>query len=269
MRLAPGFREASRPDGLTRCSTSRQNERAMYRILLADDDSRTGSSLADGLRSAGYRPVIVASEDDALELADSDDFDLLLIGIGRMAAADGMARLRQLRARGRQIPVIILAASDRVEDAVAALEAGADDYIGKPFGFEELLARVAACLRARSVQKPAVLRVGRAELDLINRRLVVGDEEIELTRHEFALASVFFRYPDQTLSREQLLHHAWGAGYVSESNVVEVYVRHLRRKLGDDLITTVRGEGYRLESDPDSSRAPDETEGGDPEPTQI
>jgi DNA-binding response OmpR family regulator len=145
------------------------------------------------------------------------------------------------------LPVVILTARDSVEDTVAGLEGGADDYVAKPFRFEELLARVRARLREDGVAEPTVLRVGEAALDLRTRRLTVDDRTVELTAREFAMAEMFFRHPGQVLSREQLLSHVWGYDYDPGSNVVEVYVRYLRQKLGESWITTVRGMGYRLE----------------------
>ncbi len=142
---------------------------------------------------------------------------------------------------------MILTARDSVEDTVAGLEGGADDYVPKPFRFEELLARVRARLREDSVPEQTVLRVGEASLDLRTRRLTVGDRTVELTAREFAMADMFFRHPGQVLSREQLLSHVWGYDYDPGSNVVEVYIRYLRQKLGEPWITTVRGMGYRLE----------------------
>jgi two-component system, OmpR family, copper resistance phosphate regulon response regulator CusR len=143
--------------------------------------------------------------------------------------------------------VVILTARDSVEDTVAGFEGGADDYVAKPFRFEELLARVRARLREDGVAEPTVLRVGEASLDLRTRRLTVGGRTLELTAREFAMAEMFFRHPGQVLSREQLLSHVWGYDYDPGSNVVEVYVRYLRQKLGESWITTVRGMGYRLE----------------------
>jgi len=134
-----------------------------------------------------------------------------------------------------------------VRDVVAGLEGGADDYVTKPFRFEELLARVRARLRAERVSEPTVLRVGACALDLRTRRVIVDGRAVELTAREFALAETFFRHPGQVMSREQLLSHVWGYDYDPGSNVVDVYVRYLRKKLGEERISTVRGMGYRLE----------------------
>jgi two-component system, OmpR family, copper resistance phosphate regulon response regulator CusR len=220
------------------------------RILIAEDEPRIASFLEKGLRANGFTTTVTDDGRDALDLADSDDFDLLILDIG-LPGRDGFDVLRQLRDRGRRVPVVILTARDSVEDTVAGLEGGADDYMPKPFRFEELLARVRARLRDDGVAEATVLRVGEASLDLRTRRLTVRGRTVELTAREFALAEMFFRHPGQVLSREQLLSHVWGYDYDPGSNVVEVYVRYLRQKLGESWITTVRGMGYRLEASGD------------------
>jgi DNA-binding response OmpR family regulator len=150
--------------------------------------------------------------------------------------------------------VIILTARDTVTDTVAGLEGGADDYVPKPFRFEELLARVRVRLRDERSPEVTVLRAGDAALDLRTRRLTVGERSLELTAREFALAETFFRHPGQVLSREQLLSHVWGYDYDPGSNVVDVYVGYLRRKIGKGRLSTVRGMGYRLEEPPSGDR---------------
>jgi two-component system, OmpR family, copper resistance phosphate regulon response regulator CusR len=216
------------------------------RILIAEDEGRIASFLEKGLRANGFTTTVTEDGREALDLADSDDFDLLILDVG-LPGRDGFSVLRELRERGRSLPVIILTARDSVEDTVAGLEGGADDYVPKPFRFEELLARVRARLREDRAVEPTVLRVGDASLDLRTRRLSVGGRIAELTAREFAMAEMFFRHPGQVLSREQLLSHVWGYDYDPGSNVVEVYIRYLRQKLGEAWITTIRGMGYRLE----------------------
>lgn len=227
----------------------------MRRILIAEDEPRIASFLEKGLRANGFTTTVTDDGRDALEMADSEDFDLLILDIG-LPGRDGFSVLRELRARGRRLPVVILTARDSIDDTVAGLEGGADDYVPKPFRFEELLARVRARLREDHVAEPTVLQVGDASLDLRTRRLTVGSRAVELTAREFALAEVFFRHPGQVLSREQLLSHVWGYDYDPGSNVVEVYVRYLRQKLGEPWITTVRGMGYRLELVPAAEESP-------------
>ncbi len=226
----------------------------MSRILIAEDEPRIASFLEKGLRANGFTTTVTEDGRDALDLADSEDFDLLILDVG-LPGRDGFSVLRELRARGRRLPVIILTARDSVEDTVAGLEGGADDYVPKPFRFEELLARVRARLREDHVAEPTVLRVGEASLDLRTRRLTVGARTVELTAREFAMAEMFFRHPGQVLSREQLLSHVWGYDYDPGSNVVEVYIRYLRQKLGEPWITTIRGMGYRLEVAAESSQS--------------
>jgi two-component system copper resistance phosphate regulon response regulator CusR len=216
------------------------------RILIAEDEGRIASFLEKGLRANGFTTTVSEDGREALDLADSDDFDLLILDVG-LPGRDGFSVLRELRERGRALPVIILTARDSVEDTVAGLEGGADDYVPKPFRFEELLARVRARLREDRAAEPTVLRVGDATLDLRTRRLSVSGRIAELTAREFAMAEMFFRHPGQVLSREQLLSHVWGYDYDPGSNVVEVYIRYLRQKLGEAWITTIRGMGYRLE----------------------
>ncbi len=222
----------------------------MRRILIAEDEPRIASFVEKGLRANGFTTTVTDDGRDALLLADSDDFDLLILDVG-LPGRDGFSVLRELRARGRRLPIVILTARDSVEDTVAGLEGGADDYVPKPFRFEELLARVRARLREDGAPETTVIRVGEAALDLRTRRLTVGARTVELTAREFGLAEMFFRHPNQVLSREQLLSHVWGYDYDPGSNVVDVYVRYLRQKVGEARITTVRGMGYRLEGSGD------------------
>ncbi|MGH9272058.1 MAG: response regulator transcription factor [Ilumatobacteraceae bacterium] len=222
----------------------------MTRILIAEDEARIVSFLEKGLRSSGYTTVAVGTGSDALALARDDSFDLLLLDLG-LPGLDGREVLRSMRARGESMPVVILTARDGVDDTVAGLQGGADDYVTKPFQFEELLARIRLRLRDGSAPETTVLLAGGVRLDLRSRRASVtdfggGSRIVELTGREFALAEVFLRHPGQVLSREQLLSHVWGYDFDPGSNVVDVYVRYLRRKLGETVIETVRGTGYRL-----------------------
>jgi DNA-binding response OmpR family regulator len=158
----------------------------------------------------------------------------------------GMAVLAELRQRGERMPVVILTARDEIDATIAGFETGADDYMTKPFRFEELLARIRARLRVDRLEEPTMLRVGDIVLDLRTRRVSSGGQTVELTAREFALAETFLRHPDQVLSRQQLLSAVWGYDFDPGSNVVDVYVRYLRRKLGPSVIETVRNMGYRL-----------------------
>lgn len=217
----------------------------MARILIAEDEPRIATFLEKGLRANGYTTVTVEDGHTAAALARDRDFDLLVLDLG-LPGVDGMDVLKELRRRGEQLPVVILTARDASESAVAGFDSGADDYVSKPFRFDELLARVRVRLRAQPSEEPTVLRAGPVSLDVRTRRAEVDGRSIELTAREYGLLETFLRHPDQVLSREQLLSIVWGYDFDPGSNVVEVYVRYLRRKLGDGVIETVRGMGYRL-----------------------
>lgn len=220
----------------------------MNRILIAEDEPRIASFLEKGLKASGFITTVAKDGYEALSMACSDNFDLLILDIG-LPGKDGWAVLEELRGRGERLPIIILTARDDVRDKVAGLEGGADDYVTKPFRFEELLARVRARLRdnhSPKVKEEMILRAGSIVLDLRTRQVKAGERLIELSAREFTLAETFVRHPGQVLSREQLLSHVWGYDYDPGSNIVDVYVGYLRKKFGSDLIETVRGMGYRL-----------------------
>lgn len=220
----------------------------MSRILIAEDEERIVSFLEKGLRAAGYTTLAVGDGIDALSLARDDSFDLLVLDLG-LPGLDGQEVLRRLRARGETMPVVILTARAGVEDTVAGLEGGADDYVAKPFRFEELLARIRVRLRDAAGDvggEVTVLRAGPVTLDVRTRRAAVADRTVELTAREFTLLETLMRHAGQVMSREQLLSHVWGYDFDPGSNVVDVYVRYLRKKLGAEVIETVRGMGYRL-----------------------
>jgi DNA-binding response OmpR family regulator len=217
----------------------------MNRILIAEDEPRLAAFLEKGLASNGFVTTTVGDGARAVMMADDDEFDLLVLDLG-LPVKDGFTVLQELRAAGRRMPVIVLSARDDVRDKVSGLEHGADDYVTKPFRFEELLARVRVRLRAEGVAEQTVLRSGDLTLDLRTRRASVGGRGIELSAREFTMLEVFMRHSGQVLSREQLLSHVWGYDYDPGSNVVDVYVGYLRKKLGRDRIQTVRGMGYAL-----------------------
>lgn len=215
----------------------------MARILIAEDEPRIATFLEKGLRANGYTTVTVNDGRMAASLARDGDFDLIILDLG-LPSLDGLDALRDIRRRGEGVPVVILTA--RNDAAVGGFESGADDYVTKPFRFEELLARVRVRLKSQSGEALTVLRAAGITLDIRTRRATVGDRTVELTAREFALLETFLRHPDQVLSREQLLSLVWGYDFDPGSNVVEVYVRALRKKLGDTAIKTSRGMGYRL-----------------------
>lgn len=217
----------------------------MNRILIVEDENRISAFVAKGLRAEGFVPTVVADGRTGYDYAMAGEFDLVILDIG-LPDIDGFTVLEQLRAAGNRIPVVILTARDSPSDTVAGLTGGADDYMAKPFRFDELLARVRLRLRDERVPEVNVLAHGDLSLDLRTRRARVGGRTVDLSAREFALAETFMRNPGQVLSREQLLSHVWGYDFEPGSNVVDVYVRYLRRKFGPDRIQTVRGMGYRL-----------------------
>lgn len=220
----------------------------MNRILVAEDEQRIALFVQKGLRSHGFVPTVVGDGRSALQHALTGGYDLMVLDIG-LPELDGFTVLTRLRDVGSTMPVIILTARDSLTDRVAGLEGGADDYMSKPFGFDELLARVRLRLRSAASSPTAdgeVLSRGGITLDPGARRVTVDGRVVELSAREFALAEVFLREPGRVLSREQLLSRVWGYDFDPGSNVVDVYVRYLRKKLGADRIETVRGAGYRI-----------------------
>jgi DNA-binding response OmpR family regulator len=216
------------------------------RILVAEDEPRLAAFLEKGLRASGFTTTIVADGVDASTLARDEDFDLLILDLG-LPRKDGLEVLRELRAAGQRLPVIVLTARGDPHERVEGLETGADDYLPKPFHFEELVARVKARLRSGGDGgEETQLRVGDVGLDLRTRWASVGEETVELSAREFELLRTFLEHPNQVLSREQLLAGVWGYDYDPGSNVVDVYVGYLRRKLGQPRFETVRGVGYRF-----------------------
>ncbi|MEJ1933821.1 response regulator transcription factor [Nostoc sp. NIES-2111] len=219
----------------------------MNRILIAEDNPRITSFLETGLQAHGFTTIVVSTAWEAIQIVEAGDVDLLVLDLG-LPDRDGIEVLTTLRGQGETIPIIILTARDGVESTVSSLEGGADDYITKPFRFEELLARIRVQLRNRAprTKQETTLQVADITLDLLTRQVWVSDRLVELSAREFLLAEVFLRHPMQVLTREQLLDRIWGYDYDPGTNIVNVYVGHLRQKLGSDRIETVRGFGYRL-----------------------
>lgn len=219
----------------------------MTSILIVEDEKRISSFIDKGLAAAGYTPTVVANGLDALDYVATGSFDLVLLDVG-LPGIDGFEVLKRLRTRGETMPIIMLTARTSVDDTVAGLDGGANDYLPKPFKFDELVARIRLRLRESSQQivVESVLTYGEVSLDLKTRRVSVDGRSLDLSAREFALAEQFLKHPEQVLSREQLLSRVWGFDFDPGSNVVDVYVRYLRAKIGADRIETVRGMGYRL-----------------------
>ena len=219
----------------------------MPRLLIVEDEERIVSFLVKGLRAQGYATDVATTGGEGLALARSGSFDLVILDLG-LPDRDGFSVLRELRAHDRRLPVLILTARDDVYDTVTGFEEGANDYVTKPFRFDELLARIRARLRDSGLPADiTTLEVGDLALDLRTRRARVGERWVELSAREFALAEYFFRHPGEVLSREQILSSIWGYDFDPLSNVVDVYIGYLRKKLGLGVITSVRGMGFRLE----------------------
>lgn len=228
----------------------------MNQILIIEDEPRIAAFLEKGLRANGFTTAVAADAHEAIHMVQSNNFDLLLLDLG-LPDKDGLLVLEKLRGQGEQLPIIILTTRDNINDKVAGLEGGADDYVTKPFRFEELLARVRVrlrCLRLPKRKEEMVLSAANVVLDLHTHRVRVGNQVVELSAREFTLAETLLRHPGQVMSREQLLDHVWGYNYDPGSNIVDVYIGYLRKKLGSNLIETVRGMGYRLRTSENSHK---------------
>jgi len=226
-----------------------RSHNGLVRVLVVEDETKLGNLLSRGLREEGYSADLAERGEEALWMAQAVEYDAIVLDV-MLPGLDGFAVCRRLRADGVWSPVLMLTARDAVDDRVTGLDAGADDYLAKPFSFEELLARLRALTRRAPVERPAVLAAGSLRLDPAAHRAWRGDVELDLSAKEFALLELFMRRPGSVLSRGQLLEGAWDMAFESRSNVVDVYVRYLREKIdrpfGCDSIETVRGVGYRL-----------------------
>jgi two-component system, OmpR family, response regulator len=218
------------------------------RVLVVEDDPKLAALLGRGLREEGVATDVTSRGEDALWMAGSTDYDALVLDV-MLPGIDGFEACERLRADGVSTPVLMLTARDAVDDRIAGLDGGADDYLVKPFAFGELLARLRALARRGPVARPVVLEVGSLRLDPATRRVWSGQAEIEFTQREFALLEAFMRHPGEALSRFNLLEAAWDGAYENRSNVIDVYVGYLRQKLGRTSIETVRGHGYRLRAE--------------------
>ncbi|HEU4897454.1 MAG TPA: response regulator transcription factor [Actinomycetota bacterium] len=222
------------------------------RALVVEDEPKMAVLLRRGLAEEGYAADVAVTGEDAIDLAKAIPYDAIVLDV-MLPGLDGLGVCRELRAGGVWTPILMLTARDGIEDRVAGLDAGADDYLVKPFSFAELLARLRALARRGRAERPAVLEAGSLRLDPATRQVWRGEAAIELSAKEFALLETFLRRPGEALSRLDLLEHAWDYTYENRSNVVDVYVGYLRAKIdrpyGRRSIETVRGVGYRLRDD--------------------
>jgi len=219
------------------------------KVLVVEDELKMASLLLRGFRKNGHAADVSRTGEDAIWMAEAHDYDAIVLDVV-LPGIDGFQTLAELRNAGRWTPVLMLTARDAVEDRIAGLDVGADDYLTKPFTFAELLARLRAIARRGPVARPTVLEAGDLRLDPATRQVWRGTAEIDLTAKEFALLEAFMRRPDEVLSRDYLLEQAWDMGYDNRSNVIAVYVNYLRDKVdrpfGARSVETVRGAGYRL-----------------------
>ena len=224
----------------------------MVRVLVVEDDLKMAGLLRRGLDEEGLSADVARTGDDALWMATATEYDAIVLDV-MLPGTNGFAVCRRLREAGTWTPVLLLTARDSVDDRVEGLDAGADDYLTKPFSFVELLARLRALVRRAPVERPTMVEAGDLRLDPATRQVWRGKTEIKLSAKEFAILETFMRRPGQVLTRYHLLEHCWDYAYENRSNVVDVYVRYLREKVdrpfGRTSIETVRGAGYRLKRD--------------------
>ena len=223
------------------------------RVLVVEDERKLGELLRRGLGEEGYAADLADRGEEALWMAQAVFYDAIVLDV-MLPGADGFEICRRMRGNGVWSPVLMLTARDAVDDRVNGLDAGADDYLAKPFAFEELLARLRALTRRAPAERPPELQIGDLRLDPAAHKAWRGDQELDLSAKEFALLELFMRRPGMTLSRTQLLDGAWDMAFESRSNIIDVYVRYLREKIdrpfGRDSIETIRGVGYRLRAEP-------------------
>jgi two-component system OmpR family response regulator len=215
------------------------------RVLVVEDEAKLATLLRQGLRLEGMAVDVVPTGEEALSRATATNYDVILLDV-MLPGQNGFEVCRDLRAREVWSPTLMLTALDEIEDRVRGLESGADDYLVKPFSFQELLARIRALIRRGAPPRPTLLTVGELRLDPASRRVWQADRELSLTPREFAMLELFMRRPGEALSRFELLEHVWDDSYENRSNVIDVYVGYLRDKLDGEVIETVRGVGYRL-----------------------
>jgi two-component system, OmpR family, response regulator len=220
------------------------------RVLVVEDEAKLAGLLSRGLRRQGMGTDVAADGEQAVVLATATAYDVILLDV-MLPGVDGFEVCRRLRRESVWSPTLMLTARDSVEDRVHGLDSGADDYLAKPFSFDELFARIRALTRRGAPQRPTVLQAGPLRLDPAGHRVWFRGTEVSLTAREFALLETFMHHPGEVLSRFELLEHVWDGTYENRSNIIEVYVRYLRDKLDRSAIETVRGSGYRLRADDD------------------
>lgn len=225
----------------------------MLRVLVVEDEHKLAGVLKRGLEEQGYAVDVAYDGQNGLDLALQETYDLVVLDV-MLPGIDGLAVCRKLRLERRNVPVIMLTARDTVDDRVAGLDSGADDYLVKPFAFRELLARARALLRRDGRTRDVVIRAADIEIDTISRQVRRGGRPVELTTKEYAILEYFVRNPNRVLTRTQIAEHVWDYDSATFSNVIDVYIGYLRRKLADDreprLLRTVRGSGYQLRTQP-------------------
>lgn len=225
------------------------------RVLVVEDDAGISRFIHQGLNEAGYAVDIASNGREAVNYAIAADYDVIVLDV-LLPELDGLSVLKDLRQRGLQTPVLLLTALDTVQDRVLGLDAGADDYLIKPFDFTELLARLRALLRRPPLQTEVMLQVRNLEMDTVQRLVRRGDRLIELSPREFSLLEYLMRHPNQVLSRTQIAQHVWSFDFYGDFKVIDVYIGYLRRKIDrnepSSLIQTVRGVGYRISADAES-----------------
>jgi heavy metal response regulator len=223
------------------------------RILVVEDERRIAAFIKRGLEEERYAVDVAYDGQEALDWATVVDYDLIVLDI-LLPKKDGIQVCRELRDRGSKVPILMLTARDAIKDRVRGLDSGADDYLVKPFAFQELLARIRALLRRQSEVKTTQLQLADLVLDTVTHRATRAGRLIELTSREYALLEFLMRHPRQVLSRTQIAEHVWDYGFYLTSNVVDVYIGYLRSKIDKDfdvkLIQTVRGAGYKIEAEP-------------------
>ncbi|MBD2093395.1 response regulator transcription factor [Microcoleus sp. FACHB-1515] len=226
------------------------------RVLVVEDDASISKFIHQGLSEAGYAVDVASNGREGVSYAIAADYDVIVLDV-LLPELDGLSVLKDLRQRGLQTPVLLLTARDTVQDRVLGLDAGADDYLVKPFDFTELLARLRALLRRPPLQTDVLLQVGNLEMDTVQRMVKRGDRPIELSPREFSLLEYLMRHPNQVLSRTQIAQHVWSFDFYGDFKVIDVYIGYLRRKIdrneSSSLIQTVRGVGYRISANFETS----------------